>query len=176
MKMSKIEDLLEILGGDEEQARAILDTAKNWTEELKSLGIAFKGLNDITDQLDDLSVAELHKLRDKVAKLLAEKGETYEIPAYAEDRPNKKKDYVSPLDKSLEEGIEEILAAKRETKQKATNRDFFERGHKVSDDIDTIVRTRNTRGKAGRWSGPPIELTGQASIEAILRWREEHGQ
>ena len=174
--MSKIEDLLEILGGNEELARAILDKAKDWTDELKALGIAYKSLSDITDQLDDLSVAELRKLKDKVAKLLTEKGEDeYETPAYAY-RPSKEKDYTSPLDKSLEAGIAEILAAKRETKQKAANRGFFERGHKVSDDIDEIVHYRNTKGKGGRWSGPPIELTGQASIEAIERWRREHGQ
>ena len=176
MKMSKIEDLLEILGGNEEQARAILEGAEDLSWELKEAGVAFKSLGNITDQLDDLSVAELRKLKDKIGKLLTEKGEEYEMPAYAYDRPSKEKDYTSPLDKSLEAGIAEILAAKRETKEKAANRGFFERGHKVSDDIDEIVRTRNTKGKGGRWSGPPIELTGQASIEAIERWRREHGR
>lgn len=182
--MANIRDLVATLGISREEAENILAVlgAKEKTKELMEMGVAYKNLDNVEAKLENLSRDELKALYVEVGRLLkARKAEGKKILlTYQPNQGYSEKSgpYVSPLDKSLQEGIEDILATKREVKQKAVGYRSFEDMHSVADDIAAIeeVRFRKTKGKSGRWSGPPIELSCEESIRLIERWRREHGQ
>lgn len=76
------------------------------------------------------------------------------------------------LDAPFEVGIERIEKARTEVKTKAGYVSPLDKSFEEGMNDMQEVRTRKHKGP-GRWSNPPIELVGTASIEAIIAWRKQ---
>lgn len=179
--MSKISELIQIIGS-EEQARAILEATKDWSDELVEVGVKFKSA-DLDALLEGLSRDELKALYVEIGKLIKRRSghttisdtEGKKIIKLIYEPTKAEKSYVHPLAKSCEEGISAIEQQRLATKQKG--RELGAMSRSFQEGLEAIeaerVNVRQHKG-AGRWSNPPIEMSGPESIQAILEWRKQH--
>ena len=141
--MSNFKDLVEILGGDEEMARSMLDEVSDWSDDLVAQGVAYKSLEDVEAQLEGLTFAELRALKDAISKLLTERKYPKKVKlVYKANDAHPPASVI--LSESAQAGIDRIEQARAQTKTKR-------------------------RGRPA-----PMEITGEASIEAIWEWRKAH--